>query len=156
MAISPSPENVLPTGADTALTISGLGGFQYQARGLSQTLTPIKQTQQQVRTINGNMRDISNHAFRKYASEITCMDINAPPLDNLFPGDIVTVECTAVLCYRTGNPGSPNRQVVSGSDWTLGAFSFYRPVLEMMVMDLSENFEEWKSDFQWKLSLEEV
>lgn len=107
MALSPLPENVLPANADTLLVISGLGGFRYQARGLSQTLATIKQTQQQVRTINGSLRDISNHAFRKYSSEITCKDINAPPLDDLFPGDEVTVDCAAVLSYKTGNVGSP-------------------------------------------------
>lgn len=156
MSISPMPENVLPTGADTVLTISGLGGFQYQARGLLQTLTPIKQANQQVRTINGGLRDISNHAFRKYSSKITCTDINAPPLDGLWPGDEVTVDCATVLCYRTGNPGSPFKGEVSGSSWTLGAFTFYRPVLLMLVGDISIGFEEWKSDFQWELNLEEV
>lgn len=156
MVASPQIENVLPTGADTVLTISGLGGFQYQARGLAQTLSLIKGLAEPVRTINGGLRDISNPTFRKYASEITCTDINAPPLDGLFRGMIVTVGCAAVLGYRTGNAGSPNKPQVSGSSWSLGAMTFYRPLLEMMVMDLSENFEEWKSDFQWKLSLEEV
>lgn len=154
--LSPQPENVLPSGADTVLSISGLGGFQYQARGLTQTLSVIKQASQSMRTINGVLRDISNHAFRKYASEITCQDINAPPLDGLYPGMVVTVQCAAVLCYKTGNQGSPHRQEVSGSSWSLGAFTFYHPVLSMMVMNLDENFEEWKSDFQWKLGLEEV
>lgn len=148
-------ENVLPAGADTVLTITGLGGFQYQARGLSQALVLVRNAEP-VRTINGRLKDVSNHAFRKYASKITCTDINAPPLDGLFRGDVVTVECAAVLCYKTGNPGSPFRSEVSGSSWTLNAFTFYRPVLEMMVMNLSQNFEEWKSDFQWSVDLEEV
>lgn len=156
MALSPAPENVLPAGADTVLTISGLGGFQYQARGLTQTLAIIKQSQQQFRTINGSLRDLSNHAFRKYESQITCTDINAPPLDGLFPGDVVTVECAAILSYATGRVGSPNRPEVSGAGWSLGGYTFYRPVLEMMVMDLNEGFEEWKSDYQWTLKLEEV
>lgn len=154
--LSPLPENLLPAGADSLLTITGLGGFQYQARGLSQTLTVIKQTQQQLRTINGRMRDVSNHAFRKYASKVTCTDINAPPLDNLFPGMVVFVECAAVLSYKTGNVGSPNREQVSGSSWTLGEFTFYRPVLEMMVMDVQQTFEEWKSDYIWSIDFEEV
>lgn len=154
--ISPLPENVLPSGSDTLLTISGIGGFQYQARGLSQSLQPIKQTQQQARTINGAMKDISNHAFRKYSSEITCQDINAPAFDGLFPGTIVIVECAATFCYLNGNPGSPNRQEVSGSSYTRGPYTFYRPIMEMMVMDFTKNFEEWKADYQWKLSLEEV
>jgi hypothetical protein len=156
MALSPLPENVLPAGADTVLTISGLGGFQYQARGLAQSLGIIPQAKQQARTINANLRDISNHAFRKYTTEITCSDINAPPLDGLFPGDIVTVHCAAVLCYATGNLGSPHRSEVSGSGWTLGHMNFYRPILEIMITDVTENFEEWKSDFQWKIAGEEV
>lgn len=156
MTTSPQIENVLPTGADTVLTISGLGGFQYQARGLTQSLTIIKGLAEPVRTINGGLRDISNPSFRKYASEITCTDINAPPLDGLFRGMTVMVGCAVTLGYKTGNPGSPNKSEVSGSSWSLGAMTFYRPLLEMMVMDLNESFEEWKSDFQWKLSLEEV
>jgi|ERR1019366_7974210 hypothetical protein len=155
MALSPAPENTLPAGADTVLTISGLG-FQYQARGLSQTLSVIKEAMQQQRTINGSLIDISNPIFRKYASKITCTDINAPPFDGLWPGMVVTVHCAAVLCYRTGNPGSPHRPEVSGSSWTLGDMTFYRPVLEMMVGEQSESFDEWKSDFQWDLPLEEV
>lgn len=153
--ISPQPENILPAGADTVLTISGLGGFQYQARGLSQTLSLIR-TVEPERTINGKLIDMSNPCFRKYMSRITCTDINAPPFDGLFRGNVVTVQCAAVLCYRTGNPGSPFRTPVSGSSWTLGDMTFYHPELEMMVMDLSENFEEWKADFQWDLSLEEM
>jgi hypothetical protein len=153
---SPTPENVLPAGADTVLTISGLGGFQYQARGLSQTLSVIKQAQQQVRTINAGLLDISNPAFRKYASKISCTDINAPPLDNLWPGMIVSVDCASILCYKTGNTGSPLRPEVSGSSWSLGAFTFYRPILSMMVMNIDQTFEEWKSDFQWSIDLEEV
>lgn len=156
MPLSPLPENVLPAGADTTLTISGLGGFTYQARGLTQTLVPIAQVKQQMRTINGNLRDLSSHIFRKYASEITCADVNAPPLDGLWPGDTVTVECAVFLCYRNGNPGSPARQEVSGSSYTLGNYTFYRPIMTMMVMDISDGFEEWKSNFTWKLGLEEV
>jgi hypothetical protein len=156
MALSPLPENVLPGGSDTLLTISGVGGFQYQARGLTQTLSVIKQAEQQVRTINGGLLDISNHAFRKYASKISCMDVDAPPLDNLFPGTIVTVDCAVNLCYLTGNPGSPARPEVSGSSYIRGAYTFYRPVLTMMVMAPSQSFDEWKADNSWELSLEEV
>ena len=149
-------ENTLPAGEDTLLAISGLGGFQYQARGLTQTLEVIKAAQQQERTINGKLIDLSNPIFRKYASKITCMDVDAPPLDNLWPGMEVTVFCAASLVYLTGNPGSPAREEVSGSSYVQGAFTFYRPVLIMRVMSLHENFDEWKSDVQWELDLEEV
>jgi hypothetical protein len=152
----PTFENVLPPNADTLLTISGLGGFQYQARGLSQTLTPISQLKQQLRTINGSLVDVSNPAFRKYASKITCTDVDAPPLDNLWNGMIVEVQCAVSLAYLTGNSGSPYKAVVSGSEYTNGHFTFYRPVMNMMVMDFSHTFDEWKADNGWSLDLEEV
>lgn len=153
---SPQFENILPGGADTLLTITGVGGFQYQARDLTQTLDVIPQTKHQLRTINARLRDFSNPAFRKYISTITCKDTNAPPLDGLFPGDLVTVDCALMLSYLTGNPGSPFRDVVSGSSHILGPYSFYRPRLDMMVRDVGDSFEEWKSDYTWKLVLEEV
>lgn len=152
----PTFENILPANADTLLVISGLGGFQYQARGLTQTLNVIAQTKQQVRTINGNMKDISNPAFRKYASKITCTDVDAPPLDGLYPGNIVTVQCAISLCYESGNSGSPFRAAVAGSIYTNGHFTFYRPELEMMVMDVQHTFDEWKADNGWEIDLEEV
>ena len=140
--------------SDTQLRISGLGTLLYQARGLSQTLQPIKAAQQLERTVNAALVDISNPAFRKYASKITCTDVHVPPLDNLWPGMEVTVECAAALCYATGNPGSPARPVVA--TWTQGAFTFYRPLLTMRVVDFNEQFEEWKHDVVWELDLEEV
>lgn len=150
-------ENVLPSGADTLLTISGLGGFQYQARGLTQTLETIAASKQQKRTINGALRDVSNPVFRKYASKITCSDVSTPPIDNLWPGMEVTVHCAAGLCYLTGNVGSPYRDVVSGSDYVVGNYTFYRPVLTMMVSDgVKLNFDEWKCVVGWEIDLEEI
>lgn len=149
-------ENVLPSAADTLLTISGLGDFQYQARGLTQTLSVIKQASQQARTVNGILVDVSNPLFRKYESKITCTDVDAPPLDGLFPGMVVEVGCAASLAYLTGNPGSPYRGAVSGSTYTQGDYTFYRPVLTMMVVQPSEQFDEWKADVQWEIDLEEV
>lgn len=142
--------------ADTLLTISGFGTLLYQARGLTQSLDIIKEANQQERTINGALTDISNPVFRKYASKISCKDINAPPLDNVWPGMTVTVGCTAWLCYPTGRSGSPGREEVGGSSFALGAFTFYRPVLTMLVGSFHENFEEWNADFIWELDLEEV
>lgn len=149
-------ENVLPAGADTLLTISGLGGFQYQARGLSQTLTHIKEASDMMRTINATLRDVSNPIFRKYSTKITCTDINAPPLDGLWPGMEIEVECAASLSFLTGTAGSPGRPVASGSLWTLGNYTFYRPVMNMLVINFEEDFDEWKSDVKWMLEAEEV
>lgn len=149
-------ENILPASADTLLSISGLGGFQYQARGLTQTLQVIQEATDLDRSVNGTLIDLSNPIFRKYKSRITCTDVDAPPLDNLWPGMTVIVDCAVNLCYQNGNPGSPHRSEVSGSSYTQGSFTFYRPVLEMLVSTFTQNFDEWKGDNQWSLELEEV
>ena len=151
-----SVENVLPAGADTLLVISGMGNFQYQARGLSQTLSLISEASDNERSVNGTLVNLANPIFRKYASKVTCTDVDAPPLDGLWPGMQVEVQCAAVLCYKTGNPGSPGRAEVSGSSYVQGGFTFYRPVLEMLVKTFSENFDEWKGDIGWVLELEEI
>ena len=149
-------ENVLPPNADTLLSISGFGTLLYQARGLTQTLELIPEATDLERSVNGTLVDMSNPIFRKYKSKISATDVDAPPLDNVWPGMIVDVDCAASLCYPTGNPGSPARPEVSGSSWTQGQFTFYRPVLTMRIVSLSENFEEWKADNAWVLQLEEV
>ena len=152
----PQFENTLPAGSDTLLVISGLGGFRYQARDLSQTLTPIKDASQLERTINGRLIDLSNPIFRKYTTRITCADVNAPPLDGLFPGMEVTIYCAAMLSYLIGNPGSPNRPIVSGSDWTDGHYNYYRPIMECRITDVNQDFKEWKSTNQWEIQAEEI
>ena len=149
-------ENVLPAGADTLLVISSMGNFQYQARGLIQTLGLIPQATDLERSVNGKLIDMGNPVFRKYMSKITCTDLDAPPLDGIWPGMLVTVQCAASLSYANGNPGSPGRPEVSGSSYVQGGFTFYRPVLEMLVKTFSENWEEWKGDMGWALELEEV
>jgi hypothetical protein len=45
---------------------------------------------------------------------------------------------------------------VSGSSYTQDGYTFYRPVLICMVMDLSHQLDEWKHDNGWTLDVEEV
>ena len=149
-------ENVLPPNADTLLSISGFGTLLYQARGLTQTLELIPEATDLERSVNGTLVDLSNPIFRKYKSKITCTDINAPPLDNIWPGMVVTVDCAISLCYPTGNPGSPARPEVSGSSRTDGSFTFYRPIMEMLVVNVTQHLDEWKAAIGWDLELEEV
>ncbi len=151
-------ESVVPVGTtnDTLLTISGLGTLLYQARGLTQTLDVIGAAKSQNRTINGLLVDTSNPIFRKYHSKITCTDSSAPPLDNLWPGLTVEVGCAAQLAYLTGHSGSPARDEVSGSSYVVGNYTFYRPVLTMLIQAIDENFAEWKGDTGWSIDLEEV
>jgi hypothetical protein len=153
----PVLENVLPSGADTILTISSFGNMLYQARGLIQTLSVIGEATQQARTINGTLVDISAAQFRKYASKISVSsEVYAPPLDNVFPGQTVTVHCAVTLAFITGTAGLPNRPAVSGSTWTENGYTFYRPELTMMVKSVETQFDEWKNIVGWTLDLEEI
>jgi hypothetical protein len=153
----PEFENVLPANSDTILSITGFGNMLYQARGLSQTLEVIGAATQLERTINGTLVDISAAQFRKYASKITApSDVNAPPIDGVFPGQLVTVHCAVGMSFLTGTPGLPRRPIVSGSDFVEGAYTFYRPVLEMRIKSIETHFDEWKNVIGWTLELEEV
>ena len=52
--------------------------------------------------------------------------------------------------------GPHHRPEVSGSSYTEGAYTFYRPELTMMVKTVETQFDEWKNVVGWKLDLEEV
>jgi hypothetical protein len=145
----------LPPGATTLLILDGMGVPLYSARGLTQKLTPIQQAKQERRTINGALVDLSLAQFRKYASTIQCKDQRAPAIDGVWPGQTVTVSCVAELSYLTSG-GSPARPVVSGSSYTEGAFTFYRPQLTMRVIGLSTGMGEYSADVDWELQLEEI
>jgi hypothetical protein len=151
-------ENILPANSDTILSISSFGSMLYQARGLTQTLSVIGEATQQERTINGTLVDISAAQFRKYASSISVnAEVDAPPLDGVFPGMTVTVDCVVSLAYLTTGGNGPNhRPEVSGSSFVQGAYTFYRPQLTMMVKSVETQFDEWKCVVGWKLELEEV
>lgn len=151
-------ENLLPPNADTELTISSFGVMLYQARGLSQTLEVIGEATQLERAIDGTLLDLSATQFRKYASTINVPnDVEAPPLDGIWPGMQVTVGCVVGLAYLTsGGNGPNNRPEVSGSSYVLGAYTIYRPVLIMLVKKVETHFDEWKCIVGWTLELEEV
>ena len=127
----------------------------YSSRGLTQTLTPIDASNDIRRTINGGLVDLSLAQFRKYKSSIKCRDQHAPGLDGIFPGQILTVSCVAELSYLTSG-GAPNRTVVAGSSYVVGAYTFYRPQLTMMVAaPPSISIDEYPGQTSWTLELEE-
>ncbi len=146
-----------PNANNTLLVLYGLGQPLYSARGLSQTLTPIPGATNLARSINGDAMDLSYDQFRKYASTISCTDVETPSLDGIWPGMFVTVECVCELSYMSSG-GTPERYAVSGStrmDDGSG-ITFYRPILDMQIIGLDVNCDEYKDAYQWTLSLEEV
>jgi len=148
---------------ETLLVLSGHGVAPYSARGLRQTLEPIQASGNNRRSINGDLKDLSQPQFKKYASTITGNDQLSPALDGVFPGDELTVDCVAELAFKTG--GSPNRPVVDvdSSDSCdgdairiEGAFTYYRPRLQMRVVGYTQEEDEYGRVVSWSLQLEEI
>jgi hypothetical protein len=93
------------------LVIAGIGLPAASIRGVTQTLEPIGAAAQLMRTVNGQLIDVSAAAFRKYASTIRCSDQVPPALDGIWPEQLVTVDCVAELVHAEG--GTPARTVVA-------------------------------------------
>ena len=82
-------------------------------------------------------------------------DIAPPSRDDVYPGLIVLVGCAFRLSFPTVG-GSPSRPIVSGSEVSEGGFTFYNPVLRMMVGKMNYEFEEWEAGNFWSIDLREV
>lgn len=139
---------------DTLLVLTELGIPLYAARGLTQTLEPIQAAANLRRTVNGSLIDLSYSQFRKYASTISCTDQRVPALDGVWPGQELTVSCVAELAYADG--ASPQRESVSGSERQEDGFTFYRPILTMLVTRFHQQIDEWGAAVGWELDLEEI
>ena len=148
-------EPVLTPDQMTLLVITGMGVPPYSARGISQSFTPIEGAAQVLRSVNGVAMDFSHEQFRKYKTSITCSDQQAPALNGVWPGKVITVECAAELSYLTAG-GAPARPVVPGSSRVDGDFTFYRPILELMVTAFNQGSGEWSAEVAWALEGEEV
>lgn len=140
--------------------LSGHSAFEltpYSARGITQTLVPIGGSivgSGARRDVNGNLVNLTNPLFRKYATTVECSDVESPALDGAWLGAIVEMACACELSYLTG--GTPQRQVVSGSSRTEGAFTFYRPFLTVMITEIDNAFEEWQHGYKWKIGAQEI
>jgi len=144
----------MPSQPLTLLVISGPGMPTYAARGLTQTLNPINASGNIARTVNGGLIDFSPPQMRKYKSTISCSDVDAPALDGVWAGMPVIVDCVSELGYLAG--GTPQRDVVPGSERTEGAWTWYRPRLDMMVTNYTASTNEYGAEVAWTLELEEV
>lgn len=140
---------------DTLLSISVMGLPPYSIRGVTQTLQPIAAAGSLRRTINGVLTDLSQSQFRKYASSLSCSDVDPPAFDGIWQGQTVVVDCVVELCYPTSSAG-PSRTVVPGSEREADGFTFYRPRLTMKVVSLNVSKDEWGAVNGWQLDLEEV
>lgn len=154
---------------NTVLRLVGMGIPPYSARGMSETLTPIQQSQQIVRTVNGNLLNLSDEQFQKYSITISGEDQQSPALDNAWPGHLLTIDCISELCVEgtveeptedpTESATEPvaglGRHHVPGSIRHESGFTFYRPRLECMLMSFSVERDEWGAAISWSLIAEE-
>lgn len=141
---------------DTAsLEIAPFGTPPYSVRGADEELTLIDAAGSYRRTINGVLVDLSLDQFDKFSLNISCSDQQSPALDNIWPGQEVTISPATYLCYPTAT-GSPSRPVLSGSQYEANGFTFYRPVLTMMVLAYNIQYNEYNADVSWSLELEEI
>jgi hypothetical protein len=138
---------------DTLLNLD-FGIAPYSARGITETLAPDSASQKMRRTVNGTLVDLSGTQFRKYLVSVQCRDLQPPALSGVWPGQIVTVNCITELCHETG--GAFERTAVGGSTRTADGFTYYRPVLTMMVVSFSMDTDEWGGRIGWTLELAEV
>ncbi len=112
----------------------------YALRGLSASLTPIAQTAQIERNINGGIVDLSNPSFRKYRIQISCTDQESPGFaamssfsDGIWPGSFVTV----TLPPQLGSADPLTIDCVVAEPW-------------------QESLEEYAADNSWQLVLEQI
>lgn len=139
----------------SVLKLEGMGVPPYSARGLTQSLTPIQGAGQVLRTINGTLVDFSGTQFRKYQSRITGGDQLPPAVDGLWPGMLLTVDCITELAYETSTGGA-QRTAVPGSSRTEGEWTYYRPRLDMRVINFDLTTDEYGAQVAWNLDLAEV
>lgn len=144
----------MPTPVNSILRLEGIGVPPYASRGLTEQLQPID-TNDVVRTINGELVDFGFEQFQKFQVTITGHDMRPPACSGVWKGQIVTVDCISALGYLTLG-GSPDRPVVDGSEIVEGGFTYYRPRLEMMVMSYSQDTDEWNAACDWTMVLEEI
>ena len=138
----------------TLLVLTEIGLPFYSARGLTQTLAPIKEATDLRRTVNGELVNVAAAQFKKYSSKISCSDQEPPSADFMMPGTQITVDCVSELWYVS--PAVPLRPVVPGSIRNEGGFIFYRPQLLMLVVAFHTSTDEFGAIVAWEIELEEV
>lgn len=141
---------------DHGTAVSGVP--PYSARGLKGTLVPIALAQgddKLARTVNGTLISIAAPQMRKYRLEAAGDDMDPPAFDGLWVGMQVLVWSHVELGRHTAS-GSPERTPVTDSVRFDGPWTFYRPELLMLVVELQIERAEWEDKVSWSLTLEEV
>ncbi len=158
-----------------------VGGFPpFSARGCTQTLALITNGELR-RTVNGELLYTGTALHEKYKSVITCADKAPLAFDSLWSGAQVRVGCIQTLWQKfAGNTVVLSRDPVPGSvialegakkthevqavegrciklkDSIKAGYVRYCPELDMRIVDISYETDEWGMKVKWRLVLEEV
>ena len=147
-----------PTGFDIIISGDAPGVNPYSARGLRGTLGPIdaaKGDNKLRRTVNGTLVSIAAPQMWKYRLEVQGNDVAPAALDGLWVGMQATVDCHVELAFLTAG-GSASRPMVPGSERFDGDYTYYRPQLVMLIVELETSSDEWAAAVSWSMTLEEV
>lgn len=150
------------------------------ARGIAQSIEIIDNGDMR-RTINGTLKNLTRQENRKFSSTINASDFSSPALAGIWRGDVIDVSCIEPL-RQTVNPADtdvtlirdPVAGTVRGIDQVTGSFvspssvvgrdvTFasavtmveFKPILTMMVTDISFDKDEYSTDESWSIQLEE-
>ena len=122
----------------TDLVISGVGLPDFAVRGVKQTIRPIDQASRLERTVNGNLVNLGDPAFRKYRTTISGSDQEAPALGDVWPGRVVTV--TSIVSLASSDSTGPASPV-----------SFTG-----LVRSFEVSVDEWSATVDWTLEIEQI
>jgi hypothetical protein len=165
-------------------TILKLGDIYFppgSARGISQSLNLVSNGEL-LRTVNGTLIDLTRDENRKFTSVISASETASPTLQGLWRGQVITgLECiqpfrqfvapanTSVTLIRPEVTGSvvgrlsdntridPDTVVAQVATFSQAVVAVeYRPVLDMMVDDITVDNDEYAATEGWSISLVEV
>lgn len=139
----------------TTLVLDGIGVAPYTARGITQTLEPIEEASHLERAIDGTIIDLGIPELQKYRVSITCTDQQAPALSGIWPGKAFTLHSIEELSFPTSTPALKERDSVPDSEYVVGDFTFYRPILPLRVYSWSTQINEYGREINWKLEAQE-
>lgn len=149
-------------------------------RGISQSLGRIDNGQLR-RTVNGILVDTTRSINQKFVSTINATDMSAPTFAELWKGMELVVECISklrqfvvpaediVTLIRPAVEESifgykPDGTKIEPIDVNGLVVTFaenivrleFRPILTMLVVDITDDSDEYASSESWSIQLEEV
>lgn len=130
----------------TDIVFSGLGFPDYCARGASVDVTPIQQSKQFRRDVNGKLLDVSDPVFQKYQVKVSGSDVAFPDLGGVWPGKLVTV--TTPVIWGASATGATGASPPTG-------YTGYAVQITGRITDFSGTRNEYDAESVWNIVIEE-